>query len=309
MKLLKVLYPICNCSFELWLNSNVNYLSIYNSIGQPKAFDVTLRDGLQSINKDQIESYTTKIKLMLYNLIIKKYKPIGIEIGSIVSPKVLPIFSDTIELFNISENYDSKYILIPNHSKLEKIKDIGCYNISVITSVSNSFQMLNTKKNINTNKKEIIEIINKLNLEKIQKPKVKLYISCIDSCPIEGHISHKFIIDEIKYYYDTCKPDKICLSDTCGNLLNENFIKIVDGAYSIGVPYEKISLHLHVDYNNITNTQQIIFSALDRKINEFDVSLLESGGCSVTMGSNTRPNLGYDLFYKSIVDYILLKNN
>ena len=50
--------------------------------------------------------------------------------------------------------------------------------------------------------------------------------------------------------------------------------------------------------------------AISKKINSFDVSILESGGCSVTMDKNKLiPNLSYDLFYESIVDYIEKKNN
>ena len=45
----------------------------------------------------------------------------------------------------------------------------------------------------------------------------------------------------------------------------------------------------------------------DKNIIEFDVSMLETGGCSVTMGSKTKPNLSYNLYYKFLCDYIMDK--
>ena len=43
-------------------------------------------------------------------------------------------------------------------------------------------------------------------------------------------------------------------------------------------------------------------------IRKFDVSLLETGGCTMTLGkSNTKPNLSYELYYKLLIDYIVSK--
>ena len=54
--------------------------------------------------------------------------------------------------------------------------------------------------------------------------------------------------------------------------------------------------------------EKIIHMALDRKIINFDVSLLDSGGCSITIPKeNLVPNLSYELYYKSIVNYIKRK--
>ena len=45
---------------------------------------------------------------------------------------------------------------------------------------------------------------------------------------------------------------------------------------------------------------------MNNGIRSFDVSALESGGCSVTMDkSELAPNLSYDLYYKSLATYLL----
>jgi len=67
----------------------------------------------------------------------------------------------------------------------------------------------------------------------------------------------------------------------------------------------KLSLHLHDKPGKEDIVEQIIHTALDRKIINYDVSLLTTGGCSVTMKKeNMSPNLSYELYYKSIVKYI-----
>jgi isopropylmalate/homocitrate/citramalate synthase len=307
-----MIYPVCYKSFINWLNTNQNYNFIYQLIGSPRPFDVTLRDGLQSlsiIKKTSFGSYedfTTKKKYEIYKIIMEYYNPEFIEIGALVSSRILPIFADSIELYKkcISNN-KLNYILIPNISKLDIIKDLNCKNISLITSVSDKFQEKNTKKNIDKTKEDIKNIITNFN------GNIKLYISCIDNCPIIGSISHEIIINELEYYYKKLNITNLCLSDTCGTLSNESFINIIDQANLCGIPYKSFSLHLHVNnklMDSINNTIKIIHSALDRGICRFDVSLLETGGCSVTMGSNAYPNLSYELYYKALVDYIKSKD-
>ena len=62
-----------------------------------KYFDVSLRDGLQSQNR----IYTLNEKKDLLHKIIDIYKPQSIEIGSLVSSKVLPQMDKSIELYKL----------------------------------------------------------------------------------------------------------------------------------------------------------------------------------------------------------------
>lgn len=305
---MKRIYPNCSVSFNKWLSTNPKYSEFFNSLNI-KTFDVTLRDGLQSIQKEEHYNYSTEVKLKIYNEINNKYKPNYLEIGSLVSKKILPIMADSLEIYEKTwKPNTNNFILLPSKSNLSTIINHNCNNISLITSVSESFQLANTKKTINETKSEILEIMYEIySNPNISNPRVKLYLSCIDHCPITGKIPLDFIANEIKYYYEICKPDVICLSDTCGNLALDNFIELIEMVKNLGVSTSKLSLHLHIDKNNLNNSQEIFSNALDRNILEFDVSFLESGGCSVTMGSKTKPNLTYSLYYKFLCDYIVNK--
>jgi hypothetical protein len=100
-----------------------------------------------------------------------------------------------------------------------------------------------------------------------------------------------------------------CLSDTCGSLTTDDLEYIIDACQFFGLFLKKVSLHLHVKPGNEVEIENIIHKALDYGITQFDVSLLNTGGCSVTMDkTKVLPNLSYELYYKSLCDYIEKKN-
>ena len=315
------LYPKCATSFRQWINSNKKYKQIFVSMGEPSTFDVTLRDGLQALSKSEQSSITTSNKLTLYHDIVTKHNPKSLEIGSVVSEKVLPIFKDTLEFARLINHYhqehnfqlsNKRYILIPNKEKLKHVIDYPLINhFSFITSVSNSFQLKNTKKTLSDCDDELLNMLYTLdeNPNRSVKPTIRLYVSCINECPIEGKIDNNFIVDRL-LHLNKMDIDDICISDTCGTLEPMDFEYIIDKCKKMGLPMTKLSLHLHVKPERVQTVEQIIHMALERKIACFDVSLLESGGCSVTMSKNMlAPNLSYDLYYKSLYNYIVKKTD
>ncbi len=295
---------LCQKKFNLWMLENKGYFEIYKKIGSPVPFDVSLRDGIQSM-KTQI---TTTDKKQIYSTITKLHNPPSIEVGSLVSPKVLPVFADSIEFYNYCVANSKKinnYILIPNSDKLINAINIPCYNLSFISSVSNSFQLKNTKKNLEDTKKDILNMMYTLDDNfKMMNPNIKLYLSCINQCPFEGKIDKQKIIDEIKWYYENVKPTILCLSDTCGTLNNNDYLEIIDNC---NIPYTTFGIHLHFDEQNEEEAIKILKSSFERKIKNIDVSFVENGGCSVTI-KNPKKNLTYDLYYKTLQEYIIEKS-
>ena len=144
----------CHNPFVEWCSLNVKSTMLYNKLGCPEPFDVTLRDGLQSLSKEEQKIYTLEKKKEIYEKINLTYQPKNIEIGSIVSSRVLPMFSNTLELFSFVEKNKNKkkynptnFILIPTAEKLLEVIDVpNLNNFSFITSVSESFQKKKYKK-------------------------------------------------------------------------------------------------------------------------------------------------------------------
>jgi len=314
--------------FESFLD-NKKCKQFYNKLGPPTLFDVTLRDGLQSFtSEDDIKKFHFEYKKQIYSEIYYTHFPTNVEIGSLVSKKILPILADSMELLQYVEQFNDQeidniytnlhkcnhFILIPNINHLYTILDKPFVkNISFITSVSNSFQKKNTKMDVNQSKTELSKMIQLLDDNKREYNNIhyfiKLYVSCINECPIEGKLDNDQVVHEI-LKLGNMKIDTICLSDTCGTLEVEDFEYIVDTCNYFGIPFSKFSLHLHVKNDRKHIVKEIIYKALDRKILQFDVSLLESGGCSVTMNANQLANnLSYELYYDTIIDYVEKKIN
>jgi hypothetical protein len=294
------------------IKKNQSWYKVYTQLGSPRPFDVSLRDGLQQANP---EYYPLLKKRNIYHEIVFNDSPRGIEIGSVVSNKILPIFSDSIKLCDeaiehqnrvVSRNENSDiYLLVPNEKKIRELIDKSkCSNFSLITSVSNAFQKKNTNKTLEETKKEIHAILETIKIKNIANPKVKLYVSCINECPLSGKVDNDFIVNEI-LNYDKLSVNEICLSDTCGSLEVEDFEYIVDACKYFGMPMSKLSLHLHVKPKRENIIKQLIYSALDRNVKNFDVSMINTGGCSVTMKSeDMSPNLSYALYYNALTKYI-----
>lgn len=323
------IYPRCIHSLNEFYKLNPKLLNnLITKNLNINLFDVTLRDGLQGISTVEQHKFTTDYKKQIYNNLIQKHNPINLEIGSCINKKILPIFNDTEELFKYTECNKNKnkidkkinhYILVPNEEQLLNALKFGSNSFSFITSVSNSFQLKNTKMTkhenlINLNNMMAIlddypnfKIDNETNecIKIDTNFKIKLYVSCINECPIEGKIDIPNIIADL-YVFDNMKFDKICLSDTCGTITHSDFVEIIENIKKIGINIEKISLHLHVKPNREKEMEEIFHSALDYGIREFDVSELKTGGCSVTMDKNNlAPNMSYEQYYKFLINYLI----
>ena len=317
--LARKIYPKHALDFKKILYTNSDFSKFYYMLGEPKPFDVTLRDGLQSLPREQQDKFTLLEKLNLYHNVKFNYNPKNIEIGSIVSKKVLPVFKDSIDLFRDINLYEKSihelsgvvrpntFMLVANSKQLKKIINYTEMNhFSFITSVSEKFQLKNTQQTLDESYSDIYEMMYSFEENRYRKklPFIKLYVSCINECPISGKIDNDFIVNKL-LMINKMNVDNICLSDTCGTLNVDDFEYIVDTCNFFGLPSNKLSLHLHVKKGREDIVEKIIHKALDKRIIDFDVSLLETGGCSVTMNKKQiAPNLSYELYYKSLVNYI-----
>lgn len=275
----------------------------------PILFDVSLRDGIQ--NADPTKWSTDQKKITLRN-IFNAERPTRMEVGSLVSQKVLPIMADSLELYNHGiETLPGKevdlYMLVPSLNRLYTALTHNIANVSFITSVSNAFQQKNIHRTLDETKKELIKM--DMLVKDIPVVRKKLYISCITECPIDGKQDIDYVLREILLYHTEYTFEELCLSDTCGTLTADEYVYLLDSLLFFGVPASKISLHLHVNEGNHDDIRRILWHSFDCGVNQFDVSILETGGCSVTMDkTKLLPNLSYDLFHRIRNQYLFAKN-
>ena len=228
-----------------------------------------------------------------------------IEIGSLVSPKILPQMADSVKLFEYSKTIGmddiNYYMLAPNSKYVSKALDIGVKNISLITSASNQFQLKNINKSLDHTKDDIDKSIWLINNSKLSVNNLKLYISCVNECPIVGKISPSIIVNEIIYYAEYDNITNICLSDTCGTLSEDIFEQIILFLSLEGIMPSRLSVHLHCNHDDMERVNNILKLCILHNITMVDVSLIQSGGCSVTMSEEKiNRNLSYLDIYDSL---------
>jgi hypothetical protein len=185
------MYPKCANGFRHWYTSHPKWELFYNCLGKPKPFDVTLRDGLQGLSLSQQNEFNLEQKKELYHNIIWNYNPEYMEVGSIASEKLLPIFKNSIDFYKYVEKQQRMenkkvpiefFLLVPNQKQLTKImNNYLVNNFSFITSMSNSFHLKNTKMTLKEGDKDIDNMITLLNInnERCKEAKIKLYIRVI----------------------------------------------------------------------------------------------------------------------------------
>ena len=312
----------CANSFKRWSLLNPHYSKVYESIGNPRPFDLTLFDAMLALNKCQTHLLNTNKKMEYYHNIITEYKPKNIEIGLIACKKTFPIFKDTIQFNKTVLEYNSNmnllcqdytpncFIAIPNEYQFNKVihENTLIQNISFITSVSNSFQIKNTKMTLSDSYKDINNMMIRLDDSK-NKFGTKLYVSCINECPIDGKINNDYIVDKL-IELTQLKPDILCLSDTCGSLQSKDFKYIIQKAIKDGIDSKKLSLHMYVNPEHEENSEKIFHIALDHGINNFDASAFKFYEFLNNREKiNAFSTLHYDLYYKFLQSYIISKTD
>jgi hypothetical protein len=191
----------CSPFIRTIISQSSKHRELYNKIS-PILFDVSLRDVIQGASHTD---WPTAKKREVFHTIYTKYQPQSIELGSLCSYKLLPIMADTRELHTHAistfrkdekESKNSAYVLIPAVSKLQTAINYGMTHLSFITSVSNIFQLKNTNMTLQQVKSDFTQMFEQLKGESDKYVK-KLYISCINECPISGKIDNDFIVNEI----------------------------------------------------------------------------------------------------------------
>ena len=238
-------------------------------IKKAKIVDVTVRDGLQSYPKNltvnQRLSIVGKISSLGFN---------DIEVGSLVSDKIIPQMKDSMQVYNLCKEQNTSinyHMLVSNKYGMDILMQNNVQNICFFTSPSDSFN----KKNINCTVDESFFKIGQMMNQITNGAYTKGYLSCVTECPYEGQIKTSKIIDAIVRLHEL-GINEICLSDTLGTVKKERFYDLISNIDSN--ISSSLSIHLHQNLGN-DDWKQVIKNCIDNNILTFDTSLLNLGGC------------------------------
>lgn len=237
--------------------------------------EVGLRDGLQ--NEKVFLSLKDKIEMA------KRLSQTGIkriELGSFVSPKMIPQMKDTGEL--IKEvlklqtqgeiNKDIKFsALVPNLKGLEMAQESGLKEIAIFLACTDKF----SQKNINCTVDKSLEIYREVSKKAIdQGLKVRAYLSVCFSCPYEGKTPAQKVLDLCEKIQEF-NVYEISVSDTVGLATPLETQSLLE-KLSQKIDIQKIALHFHnVHGMALANA----FVGYQMGVKTFDGSVGGLGGC------------------------------
>lgn len=240
-----------------------------------KIVEVGPRDGLQSIKV----TVPTQIKIEYINKLSEAQFP-EIEITGFVHPDWVPQLSDSSEVSENIVRHDSitYTALVPNLRGAQEAEKHGINSISVITAVSETFNLKNTNCSISESMERISEIVDYAKETNMQ---IRAYISTCWDCPYEGAINPVMIKPVIDHLYQFETIREFVLSDTTGKATVTNVQYLLDVLFTEFNPSE-FALHFHDTFGQAGENMKC---GLDNGIHTFDASTGGIGGCPFAPGA------------------------
>jgi len=252
--------------------------------GVPQEIDVLVsevgpRDGLQSIKR----TMPTEAKLHWIEALAASGLR-EIEVGSFVSPRLLPQMADCATLIREANKLEGLTVLalVPNLKGAEFAIAAGARKVTMPPSASRTHGL----KNIGKTPEEAIEEVRRVctfrdSLPALQRPDVEVGISTAFGCTLEGTVSEDWVI-EMAGLLAKAGADSIGLSDTTG-YANPAQIKRMFRRLGREIGAEKMGgAHLH---NTRGQGLANVVAALEVDVTTFDSSLGGLGGCPYAPGA------------------------
>ena len=241
--------------------------------------EVGPRDGLQSIKR----TMPTEAKLKWIEALAASGLR-EIEVGSFVSPHLLPQMADCATLVREANKLEGLTVLalVPNLKGAENAIAAGARKLTIPISASRTHSL----NNVGKTPEQAIEEVHRVcalrdDLPAIQRPDVEVGISTAFGCTFEGIVSEDRVI-EMAALLANAGADSIGLSDTTG-YANPAQIKRMFARLRGEIGVEKMAgAHLH---NTRGQGLANVVAALEVNVTIFDSSLGGLGGCPYAPGA------------------------
>jgi hydroxymethylglutaryl-CoA lyase len=240
--------------------------------------EVGPRDGLQSVKR----TMPTDAKLRW----IKGLADAGIreiEVGSFVSPKLLPQMADAEHIVAQAIRIPDVTILalVPNLKGAQRAFAAGVHKLTMPVSASR----LHSKANINVTPEQAIESVKQVcelrdSIDAERRPKVEAGVSTAFGCTLEGLISEDWVM-QIAARLAAAGADTVNLSDTTG-MGNPAQVKRIFKRLKTELGDKASGAHLH---NTRGQGLANVVAALDAGVTTFDSSHAGLGGCPYAPGA------------------------
>ena len=240
--------------------------------------EVGPRDGLQSVKRVMPTAAKLRWIQALADAGLRE-----IEVGSFVSPKLLPQMADTgdvvAEAIKIADV--TVVALVPNLKGAERAFAAGPHKLTMPISAS----QMHSKSNINMTTEQAIDQVAQVvrardALPSNRRPAVEAGVSTAFGCTMEGPVSEDLVI-EIAVKLARAGADVVNLADTTG-MGNPAQIKRVFTRLKRELGDKAGGAHLH---NTRGQGLANVVAALDAGVRTFDSSQAGLGGCPYAPGA------------------------
>jgi len=239
--------------------------------------EVGPRDGLQSVNSIMA---TADKQRWIDTLVAAGVQEI--EVGSFVSPKLLPQMADTAEIVQHARQYPDVTVmaLVPNTRGAQAAIDAGAQKLTLPVSASEPHSLANVRK---TRQEMVAEVAKIVRLRDEQAPhiKVEVGLSTAFGCTIQGPVSEDDVVWLAELVVNA-GADEVGLSDTTG-MANPAQVRRLFHRVRTVIGDKTGAAHMH-------NTRGLglanCLAAHDAGVRTFDASQGGLGGCPYAPGAS-----------------------
>jgi len=239
--------------------------------------EVGPRDGLQSVKA----SMPTELKLQWVSALAGAGLR-EIEVGSFVSPKLLPQMADAAEVVAHALTLPGLYVtaLVPNLKGAQAAFDAGVHKITLPISVSEPHSISNIRKT-HAQVFEEVQAVVALRNERFPGVQIEAGLSTAFGCTLQGVVSDDETL-AIAVRMAELGVDEVGLSDTVGYANPTQVRRLFDRLRS-AVGGLAGSAHFH---NTRGQGLANVVAALEAGVTTFDGSLGGLGGCPYAPGAS-----------------------
>ncbi|UOD50002.1 hydroxymethylglutaryl-CoA lyase [Orrella daihaiensis] len=239
--------------------------------------EVGPRDGLQSVSTTMpIEHKLCWIDALVAAGVRE------IEVGSFVSPKLLPQMADTALVVEHALRHEGVTVmaLVPNLRGAQTAFDAGVHKITLPVSASKAHSLANVKKTPQEMVQEIHTIVSVRN-DLAPNVQIEAGISTAFGCTLQGIVDEDEVVALAKALVDA-GVDEVGLSDTTG-MANPAQVRRLFNRVRDVIGQKTGAAHMH-------NTRGLglanCLAAYDVGVRTFDASLGGLGGCPYAPGAS-----------------------
>ena len=255
------------------------------------------RDGMQGLH----HFIPTELKINYINLLLKCGFD-TLDMGSFVSPKIIPQLSDTSEVLKgIELDSDTKLLtIVANRQGANTAMEFDSINyLGYPFSISETFQQRNINKSIDASMVLLDELYN---IVALRKKEVVLYLSMGFGNPYGDLWSEELVLEWVDELNRNFEPSIIAISDTiaCANPMQvERLFNSLNNSF----PNIEFGAHLHVLPDNVEALSSAAFRGGCRR---FDSVIKGFGGCPMAkddLTGNMPTELLIDWMNKNNLDH------